>query len=181
MARNNVRVKRAFHHLEAFWQVELPEGFAKFQERISAPDGIDQDVELTLFLLDPGDEHPDGLAVGMVDDRGDAYPPARRYSLRRFFNRLQSHRSGSCRFSGCPRTAPRAVHRRASFSQGYRHSSAGPPGRTCHKSDVSAHIRWGVGRGHGCLQCLSPYKIAHPKLNWPRRNGPEGPWQPRET
>src|SRR6266478_6163085 len=78
MARNDVRVKSAFHHLEAFWQIELPEGFAKFQERISTPDVIDQDVQLTLLLLDPGDEHPDGLAVGMVDDRGDAYPPDRK-------------------------------------------------------------------------------------------------------
>ena len=132
MARNDVRVKRAFHHLEAFWQIELPEGFAKFQERISTPDVIDQDVELAFLLLDPGDEHPDGLAVSMVDDRGDPYSPARRHPLRRFFNRLQSHRSASCRFSSCPRTAPRAVHRRAGFSQGYRDSSAGPPACTCH-------------------------------------------------
>src|SRR6267143_5659108 len=175
MARNDVRVKRAFHHLEAFWQVELPEGFAKFQERISSPDVIDQDVELTVLLLDPGDEPLDGPAVGMVEDGGDAYPSVRRHPLRRFFNRLQSHRSASCRISSCPRTATRAVHRRAGFSQGYGDSSAGPPGRTCHKSDFFAHIRWSIGRGHGCLH----KRLPNPELNCPRHNGPERTWQYR--
>src|SRR6202171_2488619 len=117
MARNDVRVKRAFHHLEAFWQGGGAEGFAKFQERISTPNVIDQDVKLTLLLFDPGDEPLDGPAAGMVDDRGNAYPPARRHPLRRFFNRLPSPRCASCRISLCSRNGARAGPRYHGFTQ----------------------------------------------------------------
>src|ERR1700682_3804881 len=148
MARNDVRVKRAFHHLEAFWQVELPERFAKFQERISAPDVIDQDVKLTVLLLDPGDEPLDGPAAGMVNDGGGAYPPPRRHPLRRFFHRL---------------SPPWSARRSSPSPQGNGDSSAGPPGRTGHKSDFFAQIGWSVGRGHGCLHTRLP----NFKLNCP--------------
>src|ERR1700757_1323442 len=96
-----MRVQSAFYHLEAFWQIELPEGFPKFQKGIPTPNHIYQDVQPALLLLNRGDEALDRPPVHMVNDGGDSYPSAHSHSLRCFFNRLQPQGTASRQVSGC--------------------------------------------------------------------------------
>jgi hypothetical protein len=85
-----MRVNAAFDHAKALLQVELPEGFSKFEERVSPPNGINEEVEPALFLPDLREQRLDGPRIRVVDHNGDPNPSSRGHALGGLFNRFQA-------------------------------------------------------------------------------------------
>ena len=48
-ARYDVRVDRALHHREALANVDLPKSLVPFGKGVTAPDVVDEDVELAVI------------------------------------------------------------------------------------------------------------------------------------
>src|SRR5215469_18110535 len=84
-----MRVNPALDHPKALLQVELPEGLAKFKERVSTPDGIHEDVQFPSFLLDPREQGLDRARTRVVDQGRDSDSSPRRHALRGLLDRFQ--------------------------------------------------------------------------------------------
>src|SRR5215831_18965252 len=76
-------------HPKALLQVELPEGLAKFKERVSTPDGIHEDVQFASFLRDPREQRLDRARTRVVDHGRDPDSSPRRHALRGLLDRFQ--------------------------------------------------------------------------------------------
>src|SRR3974390_668904 len=107
-----MRVNPPFDHAKTLLQVELPEGFSKFEERVSAPNGINEEVEPALFLPDLGAQRLGGARPPRGPPHRRPQPPLARSRARRS---LQSFRGGrSIQNLNLPACA--ACHARAASS-----------------------------------------------------------------
>lgn len=111
--RDDVGMESLLEHLQAFFEVHLPERLGKFREGIAAPDIVDENVQAFVALFDGSDKFFYLGRLGVIDAQGNAEATRGGDEFRGFLDGLWTAGSGAM----APGASSRTVDRGAGFTE----------------------------------------------------------------
>ena len=140
MRSDDVRMDGLLEHVQAVFEIDLPEWLAEFGERVAAPHVIDQNVESLVAAFDSGDElfHIGWFRV--IHAYRNAAPACCGDEFGGFFDGFRAPGSGAA----CAGTAPGAVNGGTGFAKRDGNPASGAARGSGNQRDAAAQIWWAI-------------------------------------